>query len=101
MKRLAVLAGAVVMLLAPAALAGPDFHSLDVQPYDPPRPAPAFSLPALDGKDRRLADLSGKVVLLCFWATWWQDCREALTRGNRGTRAVGSRGRAALLVPVR
>jgi len=33
-------------------------------------PAPGFSLPDLDGRPVRLADLQGKVVLLFYWATW-------------------------------
>ena len=31
--------------------------------------APVFALRTLDGKDQKLADLKGKVVLLNFWAT--------------------------------
>jgi hypothetical protein len=50
--------------------AAPDFASLQVQPYQPPKPAPAFSLPSLDGRTVRLEDFRGKVVLLFFWATW-------------------------------
>jgi cytochrome oxidase Cu insertion factor (SCO1/SenC/PrrC family) len=31
---------------------------------------PAFTLSALDGKRRSLADFKGQVVLLYFWASW-------------------------------
>ena len=41
-----------------------------MQPYQLPKPAPAFSLPAIDGRTVRLKDFRGKVVLLFFWATW-------------------------------
>ncbi len=53
-----------------AGAAGPDFASLQVQPYQPPKPAPAFALPSIDGRTVRLEDFRGKVVLLFFWATW-------------------------------
>jgi cytochrome oxidase Cu insertion factor (SCO1/SenC/PrrC family) len=32
--------------------------------------APAFTLSALDGTRRSLADFKGQVVLLYFWASW-------------------------------
>ena len=32
--------------------------------------APAFTLPALDGRQLSLADFKGRVVLLYFWASW-------------------------------
>ena len=71
MSRLALGAAVVLALLLPLAVtAAPDFAALDIQPYDPPKPAPGFSLPDLDGRPVRLADLKGKVVLLFYWATW-------------------------------
>ena len=67
----AVLGAALVTGLALAApAASPNFGALDLEPYEPPKPAPAFSLPDLAGHTWNLADLRGKVVLLFFWATW-------------------------------
>jgi hypothetical protein len=69
-SRITVVGLALALLTGSGAGAAPDFASLQVQPYQPPKPAPAFALPGLDGKVTRLADLRGKVVLIFFWATW-------------------------------
>ena len=70
MKLLVTVTAAVILAAAAPTLAAPDFASLQVQQYDPPRPAPAFSLPDLKGRNATLAELRGKVVMLFFWATW-------------------------------
>ena len=69
-RALAVLFAVVTAVLPTAVTAAPDFSSLNLKPYDPAKPAPAFTLPDPAGRTTTLAELRGKVVLLFFWSTW-------------------------------
>jgi peroxiredoxin len=47
----------------------------DLKPTSERSLAPDFNLKDASGKDVKLADLKGKVVLVNFWATWCEGCQ--------------------------
>lgn len=47
------------------------------------RPAPAFTVTGIDGKELTLSDLRGKTVVLNVWASWCVPCEEEAGELNR------------------
>src|SRR5262245_14048295 len=46
-------------------------------------PTPPLALRDLQGKEHTLADYKGKIVVLNFWATWCDPCREEMPAMQR------------------
>jgi cytochrome c biogenesis protein CcmG, thiol:disulfide interchange protein DsbE len=73
------------------------FAGRGAQPVLPPigevnKPAPDFALPGLDGRDVRLSDYRGKVVLVNFWGTWCEPCKEETPALQAAYQTFGDQG---------
>jgi peroxiredoxin len=63
-------------------------------------PAPNFTLQSRDGKMVALADLKGQVVMVNFWATWCQPCRQEMPHLESLYKKYNSLGFTLLAVNV-
>jgi peroxiredoxin len=61
----------------------PSCDSFGVQRFAERKEAPVFSLNSLDGKQVSLSEFKGKPVLITFWATWCDSCKEELPVLNK------------------
>jgi peroxiredoxin len=101
-------AGAIVALmtafnaLAAERPALPELlKALNVSGYPSTMQPPEFSGVTADGQKVSLAGLSGRVVLLNFWATWCLECRSEMPAFDRLHRELSAQGLAVVGINAR
>ena len=93
MPKLALILPNLLVLLAFALPA----HALELKPWTGGA-TPPLELSDLDGKTHRLADYRGRAVLVNFWATWCEPCREEMPSFERLRAALESQRVTVLAV---
>ncbi len=64
------------------------------------KPAPDFALKGMDGRNLRLSEFRGQVVLVNFWARWEGDSRQQMRALDRINSTYGRAGLVVLGVSV-
>ncbi len=99
--RRVLLAGSLMM---GAALTAPSLITPSIAAAPTPtlvgREAPDFVLKALDGRNLRLSEFRGQVVLVNFWARWAGDSRQEMPALDRINTTYGRAGLVVLGVSV-
>ncbi len=82
---------ASVASVALAALAAGLYFGSDA-PRERPKALMELTLPDVDGREQRLDQWKGKVMVVNFWATWCEPCREEMPEFVKAQEAFGSKG---------
>ncbi|MGE0544278.1 MAG: redoxin domain-containing protein [Dehalococcoidia bacterium] len=104
---ISVIAGAIVWLQAPESsserrIAHADEPlASDAEAPQEGSPAPSLQLTTLNDEEVSLSDYLGRIVILNFWATWCEPCREEMPLFEQAQQHYGADVLVILAVNVR
>jgi len=88
-----------ILAICLLALAAATAHAAELKPWSG-GPLPHFELKDIEGQVHRLADYHGRVVLVNFWATWCEPCRDEMPSIQRLKQKLSGQPFAVLTVNV-
>ncbi len=94
-----IVRGSVTLGLAVLVFLG-WLHRDRFAPIETGTAAPAFVAHALDGREVKLQDFKGKVLVLNVWATWCEPCRYEMPALERLHQQLASKGVVVLGVSI-
>jgi peroxiredoxin len=81
-----------ITAVALAALAAGLYFSAGVERDSPAAGILELTLPDADGREQHLQQWQGKVLVVNFWATWCEPCREEMPEFVKAQATFGARG---------
>jgi len=81
-----------VALIALAAFAGGLYFGRDTPRESTAAPLLGLTLPDIDGREQRLDQWHGKVLIVNFWATWCEPCKTEMPEFVRAQTRMGDKG---------
>ena len=88
------------VIISPAGAHQQAFENMGITKPRTEKAAPDFTLQDIHGKTVHLADFHGKPILLNFWATWCEACKEELPSMQRLYEALSGQGVEVVAIAI-